>query len=299
MKTIEKLVILADNRCLEQGALPSATQKTNQGSLPLLKTEHGLSVYVQTPSQTYLLDTGASDVFVHNAEIIGIRLEKIDTVFLSHGHSDHTGGLPYFLNKGNEHADIFVSSNLMQCTYYSSKQGLKEIGRWNSTTPLTVKQRFYYLKEIYESPNGWFIFPCRSAVHPRPKANARLYSDDGMGLQPDSFSHELIFCLQAEKLFVYTGCSHHGLLNILDTVEHQLGRKPDLVVGGFHFPDGNPEQLLESGEELTKLGKQLLTRYPNCRFVTGHCTGNKAYKRLKEVMGDRMESFHVGYFTNL
>jgi 7,8-dihydropterin-6-yl-methyl-4-(beta-D-ribofuranosyl)aminobenzene 5'-phosphate synthase len=44
-----------------------------------------------------LLDTGASDVFIRNAELLGIDLSDVDYVFISHGHSDHAGGLRYFL----------------------------------------------------------------------------------------------------------------------------------------------------------------------------------------------------------
>ena len=45
-----RLVVLSDNR-------------TNN---KLLQTEHGLSVYLECPSGKYLLDTGASDLFIRN-----------------------------------------------------------------------------------------------------------------------------------------------------------------------------------------------------------------------------------------
>ena len=58
----------------------------------LLQTEHGLSILLETEKHRILLDTGASDVFIRNAEKIGIDLSTVDYVFISHGHSDHAGG---------------------------------------------------------------------------------------------------------------------------------------------------------------------------------------------------------------
>ena len=54
-----------------------------------LTTEHGLSILLHTDRLMILLDTGASDVFIRNAEQLGIDLSAVDYVFISHGHSDH------------------------------------------------------------------------------------------------------------------------------------------------------------------------------------------------------------------
>ena len=49
--------------------------------------EHGLSYFIEHKGKKFLLDTGHSDVFLRNSELLGINLEKeIDTVVLSHGH---------------------------------------------------------------------------------------------------------------------------------------------------------------------------------------------------------------------
>ena len=72
-----KLTVLSDNRSCD-------------GSL---ETEHGLSIFLETEKYRILLDTGASDMFIRNAEKMGIDLSTVDYVFISHGHSDHAGGL--------------------------------------------------------------------------------------------------------------------------------------------------------------------------------------------------------------
>lgn len=75
-----RLVVLADNRTLSRD----------------LQTEHGLCVYLETDQHKILLDTGASDIFIQNANKLNINLQAIDYVFISHGHSDHIGGYLIF-----------------------------------------------------------------------------------------------------------------------------------------------------------------------------------------------------------
>lgn len=62
-----------------------------------LQAEHGLSLYIEIQGNRILFDTGASDLFIRNARLLRIDLQKVDYLILSHGHSDHTGGLRYFL----------------------------------------------------------------------------------------------------------------------------------------------------------------------------------------------------------
>ena len=71
----------------------------------MLETEHGLSILLQTERHKILLDTGASDVFIRNAELLGVDLSNVDYVLISHGHSDHAGGLRYFLEQNQRAKD--------------------------------------------------------------------------------------------------------------------------------------------------------------------------------------------------
>ena len=66
-----KAVVLSDNRSIND----------NYG------VEHGLSVYLKTNQHRLLLDTGASDLFIRNAEKMNIDLREVDYLFISHGHA--------------------------------------------------------------------------------------------------------------------------------------------------------------------------------------------------------------------
>ncbi|MCL1806015.1 MAG: MBL fold metallo-hydrolase, partial [Clostridiales bacterium] len=58
-----------------------------------LVCEHGLSLLIEWQGKSILLDTGASESFMDNADALDKDLSKVDFVVLSHGHSDHSGGI--------------------------------------------------------------------------------------------------------------------------------------------------------------------------------------------------------------
>jgi len=72
-----------------------------------LIAEHGLSILVKGDVDngkfSMLMDTGPSaNAVLHNANLMGIDLDKINVMFLSHGHYDHTGGLIDILRRINK-----------------------------------------------------------------------------------------------------------------------------------------------------------------------------------------------------
>lgn len=88
IKNIRRILKVMDTRII--------ILSDNRTDNPLLETEHGLSVYLENNGRRYLLDTGASDLFMRNAEKLGVDLSEVDYCLISHGHNDHIGGLPAF-----------------------------------------------------------------------------------------------------------------------------------------------------------------------------------------------------------
>jgi len=77
-----------------------------------LTGEHGFSALIEKNGQKILFDTGQGMSLANNAQVLGINLAQLKRVILSHGHYDHTGGLPSVLYppRGVEviaHPDIF------------------------------------------------------------------------------------------------------------------------------------------------------------------------------------------------
>ncbi len=270
-----KITVLSDNRQLQES----------------LKSEHGLCIYLETEKYKCLLDTGASDMFIHNAEQMVIDLEDIEYVFISHGHSDHIGGLQAFLEI-NSKAKIILSKNALTQRFFSSRKGLHEI-----TSKIDISNysdRFIFIDKYTEFENEIFALPCQQAIYSLPKANNTLMTEDGNGLKPDNFNHEIVVCFGIDDVLVYTGCAHHGVLNILNSVQTVTGKRISTLIGGFHLLDGYPDQY-ETVEEITDIAESLATNYPNTMMYTGHCTGDNVYSLLKNRLTDNLIFFHTGF----
>ena len=262
-----KWTVLTDNRTLNLS----------------LQTEHGLSVLLETDKHRILLDTGASDVFIRNAERLGIDLSTVDYVFISHGHSDHAGGIKHFLSI-NERAKIIVSPDAINGKFFSKRRYLHSItAEW----PKGVGERCILIDQTKEVCDGLHVIAHIPQKHPMPQGNLHLFVENAEGnYVNDDFRHEL--ALYTDGL-LFTGCAHSGLENILSACPYPV----KTVVGGFHLLDDH-----ETTKELTELAKRLTEAYPNTQFYTSHCTGDKVFATLKAVMGVKLHAFSCGMINN-
>ena len=254
-----------------------------------LETEHGLSILLETEENRILLDTGASDVFIRNAEKAGIDLSTIDYVFISHGHSDHAGGLRHLM-KINDTAQVIVSPDAMSGKFFSKRGNLHSItAEWpkiDDDRLVLIDQTCAILgqaKRQSRAAGDIHVIAHIPQNYPMPKGNVNLYVQNTAGdYIHDDFRHELALYVDG---LLFTGCAHSGLENILAACPWSV----HTVVGGFHLLDGQ-----ETEEELTALAQRLKAKYPETQFYTSHCTGDKVFATLKAVMGDQLCAFSCG-----
>lgn len=251
----------------------------NRTNDPSLETEHGLSLYLETEEHRILLDTGASDMFIRNAERLGIDLSTIDYVFISHGHSDHAGGLRYFVEL-NKAAKVIVSPDAVKGSFFSKRKYLHSI---TTAWPNIPEDKLLLVGESCLVDEDIQVIAHIPQVHPMPKGNQHLFFQDASGeYVQDDFRHELALYIDG---LLFTGCAHSGLENILSATPFPVNE----VVGGFHLLDGH-----ESEDELRQLASHLTDAYPQAYFHTSHCTGDAAFSVLKDVMGERIQQFSCG-----
>jgi 7,8-dihydropterin-6-yl-methyl-4-(beta-D-ribofuranosyl)aminobenzene 5'-phosphate synthase len=265
--------VLSDNRSSEKLQVGDGTSGISR-----LSTEHGLSILLQTDRYTILLDTGASDVFIRNAELLGVNLSDVDYVFISHGHSDHAGGLRYFLEH-NQKAQIIVSPDAMSGQFFSKRGNLHSI---TTEWPEIDDDRLILIDQTCKIAEGIHVIAHIPQIHPMPKGNQNLYVQDSDGNYiHDDFRHELALYVDG---LLFTGCAHSGLENILAACPWSV----HTVVGGFHLLDGQ-----ESDKELAALAQRLKAKYPDTLFYTSHCTGDNVFEVMKNVMGEQLHAFSL------
>ena len=74
---------------------------------------------------------------------------------------------------------------------------------------------------------GVFVLPHISGHHPRPAGNKVLFVRNGRQFTPDDFRHEVVVALrERDTLAVLTGCSHSGVLNMVETVQRSFPGTP-------------------------------------------------------------------------
>jgi 7,8-dihydropterin-6-yl-methyl-4-(beta-D-ribofuranosyl)aminobenzene 5'-phosphate synthase len=115
-----KITILVDNHALDQSV---ASIREGGG----LVSEHGLSFWVESGGKIVLFDTGRGPALQKNAPALGIDLEATDYLVLSHGHYDHTGGVPQALSEASE-VEVYCHPGVLRTRYVIKDKKVKSIG---------------------------------------------------------------------------------------------------------------------------------------------------------------------------
>ena len=113
-----------------------------------------MSLYVEADGFKLLFDTGSSGLFMENAEKLGVPLDKIDGVVISHGHYDHANGLVPYKKKYPE-VPFYIHKDALETYlhYYPKGYKFKYAG--------AVIPRDSYSKSVNLARLRWPILPRR------------------------------------------------------------------------------------------------------------------------------------------
>ena len=250
--------------------------------------EHGLSFYIETKKHKLLVDSGATDMFLHNADVLGVDLTQVDTVVLSHGHYDHAGGLAAFA-KINPNANIYLKNSAGGDYYHLSSESERYIGIDKKILELPQIIR---VNENLQIDDELFLFSNCKKKRYSVWSNQELKQKVGNDYIQDDFAHEQCLVIsQPEQRILMSGCAHNGILSILDSYFELFGSYPDTVISGFHMI--KKSDYTEKEEDcIRQTARELMQT--KAMFYTGHCTGQKAFAIMKEMMGEQLQGFHSG-----
>ena len=267
-----KIVVLLEN----------TTESTN------LKCKHGLSLYVETETHKILFDMGPNDLFLRNAEALGVDIADVDVAVISHGHVDHSGGLKYFLEK-NEKAKIYLRPQAAE-EHYVKVIGIPFYAGIDKT--LLSGDRFVFTDDIYKIDDEITLFSDVFGQFPLPKSDDNLFVKRNGKMIPDDFCHEqnLIITTKDSQILI-CGCSHAGIVNIVNRAKTIIGNEPTAVIGGLHLYEPVKKRY-ESNEYIENVAAVLAKGKSS--YYTCHCTGKKTYERMKVHLGSRMAYLRTG-----
>lgn len=267
----------------------------NTAHRPGLSAARGLSLYAETRRRKVLFDMGPDGTFLENARAMGIDLSAVDTAVLSHGHSDHGGGLAAFCAV-NQRAGIFLRREALGA-YFAVLPG-QEPG-YIGLPPEAAKaaDRFRFTGELEDLGDGLTLFSDVEDDRTLRAVAPKLQERTEGGFRPDLFAHEQHLLLEEDgKAALLAGCGHLGIVNTLRAAEKRLGRMPDVVFGGFHLFELDPAAPA-SGDLIAATAEAMAEG--NTIYYTGHCTGDWACGELKKALGDRLRPMDCGASAEL
>lgn len=253
------------------------------------KSEHGLSLYIETRKHKLLFDLGASTLFIENAKILGIDLLEVDLVVISHGHYDHGGGLKSFLDI-NTKAKIYLNQKAFNMHYSNRPAGEKSyVGLDEGLIP---NDRFIFVGDHLIIDEELELFSNVKGRRFSPSGNQDLFMKVGTSFVKDDFAHEQnLIIKEDEKTLLVAGCAHNGIVNIIDYLKTKKECIPSNVIGGFHLYNRSANK----NEETTTVNQ--IGEYLNntaSKYYTCHCTGIESYNRLKDIMAEKINYLSTG-----
>jgi 7,8-dihydropterin-6-yl-methyl-4-(beta-D-ribofuranosyl)aminobenzene 5'-phosphate synthase len=266
---------------------------------------HGLSLLITVrrsgKKHTVLFDAGpAAATFQRNTEILGVDFASIEAVVLSHGHWDHAGGLVAAVeaiarSRGGKSFDCYVHPGMFRQRATQRPDGqlyvnelvpdpkrLAEAGAnvINTREPRAVADGAFYVSG--EIP--------RVTSYEAGVPNHLTRSADGASWEPDPLIMDERFVsvnVKGKGQFVFSACSHAGLINVLTHARALFPSVPLYgAMGGLHLSGINERVIPQTVADLKGFGLKLL--------APGHCTGWRALSHMAREFGEELVPSAVG-----
>jgi len=232
-----------------EGAITVTILYDNTAFVPGTEADWGFSCLVEGTGKTILFDTGTKpEVFFHNVEALDVGLDDVDLVVISHEHGDHTGSLTRVLEQNH---DLLVYHPVSFSDEFVSS--VKRAG----ATSIPVTDPVEIIPGVY------------------------LTGEMGGAIKEQS-----LILRTAEGLVVITGCSHPGIVEILEKTQQILDEPIYMVFGGFHLLRHSGDETASIVEQFKKLGVE--------KCGATHCTGGSQIAAFQKAYGNDFVEMGTG-----
>ncbi len=266
---------------------------------------HGLSLLITahrgSESRTLLFDAGPEGAtFLRNAKILGLDFGAIEAVALSHGHWDHAGGLLAAIDaiasvRRNETVHCYVHPGMFAQRATRRPSGELFVQELVPAPSLLTKAGATVTNTRQPQIAGGGMFYISGEIPRLTKYEVGLpghlrQAEDGESWEPDPLIMDERFIsvhVKGKGQFVFSACSHAGLVNVLNHARATFPTVPLYgVMGGLHLSGVTEKIIPDTIEDLKGFNLKLV--------AAGHCTGWRAIAALAAMFKEELVPTAVG-----
>ncbi|TFF99576.1 MAG: MBL fold metallo-hydrolase [Promethearchaeota archaeon] len=242
--------------------------------------KHGQSFLIKMNGENILFDVGGDgDTLLHNMKKLNVDPNEISKLIFSHGHYDHTKGLPEFLDarSGNKKLPVYAHPDVREPKYAKVLFIKKNIGFPKLTNEQEEKIEFKFnrgpiqINDILRTTGEIKERKYRDGAEP----TAVHMEGDELKMDPIYDDLSLILELDKEQIII-TGCAHAGILNICTNAKKTSDKPIKAIIGGTHMARYSEEEVLETGEVFR-------TKFNDPNLYLNHCTDQLPYFFMKST----------------
>lgn len=240
-----------------------------------------------------LYDTNqASEPILQNLETLGISLNRLNSIFISHCHFDHTGGLAGMLDAIDKPIPVIGHPSIFRPCFEIKPEGLWPIGLIGHSQADLEKRKaqFIFTREPLKMMTGVITTGEIPRVNDFELPGDMYTIQDGAVVRDEIIDDASIILNLPDGLVILAGCCHAGIVNTIAHAKAITGvAKIHAVIGGLHLLDASEDRLNKTIEALDDV------EY----IFAGHCTGLKALAAIMDAKGSNFSQIHTGKIIDL
>ncbi len=254
--------------------------------------EHGYSAIIKTTTgdktRTMLFDFGFSENgAAFNADALDVEMGAVEVMALSHGHTDHIGGLERLVKMiGKDEIELVLHPSAFRFPrYLKAREDLKAyFVKFTREMVENTGARVVETREPYSLLDGNILFlgEIERKTDFEKGFPIAHYEEDGVEKwDPIEDDTSIVMNVKGKGLVVLSGCAHSGIVNTVQYARTVTGiDRIFAIMGGFHLSGPAFEPIIgRTTEELKKFKSDYV--------VPTHCTGRKAIAHIEKEMPDQ------------
>jgi len=264
--------------------------------------QHGISFLLTAErddvEKNILVDVAQdSAALIENLNRMQIAISCIDAVVLTHCHFDHTRGVAKILREiGGKDIPVIAHPDIFR-THFISDPYLRSIGIMDGDRREDIESSggiLYLAGNALEIMPGLISTGEVKRITDFEEVGMNLFTIENGQVKGDLMKDDIsvVANVRGKGLVIVTGCSHAGIVNIIQQSIKLTGtKKIHGIIGGFHLIEASEERIQKTALALKKFNPDWV--------YAGHCTGFRAQVKLYNIFKERFSPLHTGMIVEV